>query len=98
MKKSIYFYLMILAFFGSGLSFLWSAIEFLIYLFKDLKFNWESVWSFIWCIVLVFVFLFLDVVSTVDSVGTTTRQNIPPKKKSAFQERLDRMAKEKGYK
>ena len=40
----------IVAYLGSGLSIIWAAIEFILYLVKDKPFNWMSVWSLVLCV------------------------------------------------
>jgi len=76
----------------------WSLIEFILYLVKDKPFNWDSIYTIAWCIVIVILFFILGTFSEAKEEQDNKRMDkFYPKKKSNFQERLDRMAKEKGY-
>ncbi len=68
---------------------LWSAIEFVIYLFKDIPFNWWSLWGFIISVIVANASLFIqDYISRRDTKQELDNIQKPPKK-SRFQERLD---------
>ena len=59
---------MILALAGTGISVLWATIEFLIYLFKDLAFNWNSVHCVGYCFIALIVFFVLDLVFSMKNI------------------------------
>lgn len=78
----------LLAYLGAGLSLIWIAVSFLIYLVKDAPFNWNSVWCFVVSAILSIVFGILTV--ALQAKGRINKLN---SKKSAFQDKLEEMAK-----
>lgn len=64
----------------------WALIEFILYLVKDKEFNWLSLWLFFLSSVYLIILSIVDIKSTEDK---------PVKKVSAFQARLEQMAKQR---
>jgi len=73
----------------------WAIVEFIIYLVKDDPFNWLSLWCTIgsWIATIIFTVVIAFVETRSKSVSEF-KINRNPNVKSAFQTRLDAMAKE----
>lgn len=68
---------------------LWAAVSFLIYLFKDKEFDFNSLWCFGICLVIYLIAVTIIVFSTKEELPK--RENL----KSRFQERLGKIQKER---
>jgi Co/Zn/Cd efflux system component len=91
MKHLILRYFQFLSFIGIILSAIWIVVEFLIYLFNDKPFNAWSISLFFSCIALTIVFWVLALIEKDNQAEKEIRNN----GKSKFQERLEKLAKEK---
>jgi len=74
-----------------SLCFVWTAIEFILYLFKDEIFNWNSLWLTITFFALSFIFMIITFILSKDK--TNIRDKYSDTKQSEFQKRLEQIKK-----
>lgn len=91
MKTIILILAGVLAYLGSTISIVWAIVEFVLYIAKDKPFNWWSIWTLIICIVLSFALFILGVYLEAKSYGLRPTY----RGKGGFQNRLERMQKER---
>ena len=88
----------VLAVIGTNVAALWALIEFILYLAKDDKFNWMSVWLFIICCVIAIANAIITAIDTKkhnDSVMAGLKDRRASMKKSKWQERMEEMAEKR---
>jgi len=70
----------------------WAVISFIVYLVKDIPFDWWSIWAFvIGFIVFIACFIYMAISSRRNTIKAKSETRNKPKRKSKFQERLQEM-------
>jgi|SRR6188508_176488 len=95
MKVVISLIITILSYISIGICSIWSIVSFLIYLVKDIPFNWWSLWSIIISIVVMIVSLVLTAVFKAVNHNKVYTQHIDNKPKSRWELRLEEAIKNK---
>lgn len=87
---------------GAIVSWVWTVVEFIIFIAKDYKFNWWSLLTFIICVVFFALFLIISLILKVEKTDKQAEEAAfgkqPSKYKSVFEARLEAMAKQRNKK
>ena len=97
MKKFLSLLLVIISYIISVISSIWMIVEFVIYLVKDKPFNWNSLYVFIVSVIATILFQFIFFIITINGKSKTIDRTTTLTK-SKFQQRLEDIAKQRGYK
>ncbi len=89
MKKLLSGLVVVISYLGMAFCSIWAIVSFLIYLFKENKqFDWDSIWF-------LGLYIFLFVFSAISVAFYSAKEDLPIKTKGRFQERLEKIAKER---
>lgn len=90
--------LVVVASIAASVTGVWAIVAFILYLVKDIPFNWWSVWAFVISLIMIPIAYVFTIVAAAnerkEAVAKMSKNRTSAGKKSRFQQRLEEMQKQ----